>query len=204
MIDDRVCMSRGITDALLDLVVASSEAGSGVPDFLAGLAVLAERHLARPERPVSCSITLVQRKRFPVDVGSRAAGAVPRMRVPLAMENGDSAVLELFAPGGDAFSSDDAEAAQAFAEEAARCLLLVLRLARLTEWRDDLDAAMQSRTVIDLAIGAIMAQNRCNRAAAFKILRNTSNNRNLKIRDVAASLVSSIAGDDDISAHFDE
>ncbi len=55
-----------------------------------------------------------------------------------------------------------------------------------------------------MAIGAIMAQNRCSRAAAFKILRNTSNNRNVKIRDVAASVIPSIAGDEDLSPHFDE
>ena len=60
---------------------------------------------------------------------------------------------------------------------------------------------MQSRTIIDMAIGAIMAQNRCGRDAAFKILRNTSNNRNLKIRDVAAAVVASIAGDTDMSPH---
>ena len=63
---------------------------------------------------------------------------------------------------------------------------------------------MQSRTIIDMAIGAIMAQNRCRRDTAFKILRNTSNNRNMKIRDVAATLIGSIAGDTDTSARFED
>lgn len=204
MIDDRASTSSGITDTLLDLVVASTDAEAGVDDFLAGLAALAARHFARPERPVSCGISLVQRKKLPLDVGSSADGAASSLRVPLALDSENTAILELYSVKPDAFSVDDAEAAAAFAEQASRSLLLALRLARLTGSRDDLAAAMQSRTVIDLAVGAIMAQNRCSRAAAFKILRNTSNNRNMKIRDVAASLISSIAGDEDLSPHFDE
>ena len=204
MIDDRASTSRGITEPVLDLVVATTDAEAGVGDFLTGLAGLAARHFARPERPVSCGISLFQRKKLPLDVGSSADGAVSSLRVPLALDNENTAVLELYSVRPDAFSADDAEAAAAFAEQASRSLLLALRLARLTESRDDLAAAMQSRTVIDLAVGAIMAQNRCSRAAAFKILRNTSNNRNMKIRDVAASLISSIAGDEDLSPHFDE
>ena len=96
------------------------------------------------------------------------------------------------------------ERAHRFAAEASPALLLALRISQLGESRDDLAAAMQSRTIIDLAIGAIMAQNRCGREAAFKILRNTSNNRNMKIRDVAAAVVASIAGDTDMTARFEE
>ena len=61
--------------------------------------------------------------------------------------------------------------------------------------RDDLSAALKSRTVIDTAIGAIMAQNRCSREAAFQILVKTSSHRNIKLKDVAASIVSSISGE---------
>ncbi|WP_211882540.1 ANTAR domain-containing protein [Pseudarthrobacter albicanus] len=208
MIDDRASTSGGITDPLLDLVLAATDAATdadaGVDDFLTGLAAHAAWHFARPGRPVSCGISLFQRKKLPLDVGSSGAGAGSTLRIPLALDGGSTAVLELFSVPPGAFSADDAEAAEAFAERASRFLLLALRLARLAESRGDMAAAMQSRTVIDLAVGAIMAQNRCSRAAAFKILRNTSNNRNIKIRDVAASLISSIAGDEDLSPHFDE
>jgi GAF domain-containing protein len=210
MIDDRASTSSGITDPLLELVLAASDAASdaeaeaGIDDFLTGLAAHAAWHFARPDRPVSCGISLFQRKKLPLDVGSSGAGAGSALRIPLVLDGGSTAVLELYSVRPDAFSDADADAAEAFAERASSFLLLALRLARLAESRDDLAAAMQSRTVIDLAVGAIMAQNRCGRDAAFKILRNTSNNRNLKIRDVAASLISSIAGDEDLSPHFDE
>jgi AmiR/NasT family two-component response regulator len=67
-----------------------------------------------------------------------------------------------------------------------------------------MSAAMQSRTVIDLATGAIMAQNRCSQAAAFQVLREASNSRNVKLRDVAATVVSSVAGGTDTFTYFDE
>jgi len=63
---------------------------------------------------------------------------------------------------------------------------------------------MQTRTVIDLATGAIMAQNRCTQDAAFKLLREASNTRNMKLRDVAAMVISSVAGVTDTFTYFDE
>ncbi|MDF2050211.1 ANTAR domain-containing protein [Arthrobacter sp. Cr_A7] len=77
-------------------------------------------------------------------------------------------------------------------------------MAKLQESRDGMSAAMQSRTVIDLATGAIMAQNRCSQAAAFQVLREASNSRNVKLRDVAATVVSSVAGGTDTFTYFDE
>ena len=61
--------------------------------------------------------------------------------------------------------------AKAFTEQAAKGLALTLRMAKLQDTRDGMSAAMQTRTVIDLATGAIMAQNRCSQDEAFKVLR---------------------------------
>jgi hypothetical protein len=47
---------------------------------------------------------------------------------------------------------------------------------------------MQSRTVINLAYGVIMAQNRCSQAEAMEILTKVSSHRNRKLRDVATEL----------------
>ena len=80
---------------------------------------------------------------------------------------------------------------------------LSLRIGRLQDARDDLASAMQSRTVIDMAIGVIMAQNRCGPDEAFTLLRKASNARNTKLRDVAASLVAAVSGTADIRSRFD-
>jgi AmiR/NasT family two-component response regulator len=64
-------------------------------------------------------------------------------------------------------------------------------------------AAMESRTVIDLATGAIMAQNRCGQETAFDILRRASIARNEKLNEVAAGVVASLS-DAPVATHFDD
>ena len=189
---------------LLELVVDSTETGSGVADFLAELSRLTAEELSRPEHEVSCGITVTRRKQPSSYAGSAGEGSASILRIPLELDDENSAVVNLYSPWAGAFTTESAAEARRFAAETARPLLLALRIFQLRESRQDLSAAMQSRTIIDMAIGAIMAQNRCGRDAAFKILRNTSNNRNMKIRDVAASVVASIAGDTDFTVRFEE
>ncbi|MDP9982164.1 hypothetical protein J2W14_001552 [Pseudarthrobacter oxydans] len=194
----------GGASTLLGLLLQSTRAGSGVDDFLADLASLAAAELSHPGTEVSCGITVHRRKQASIDAGSTGEGSASTLRVPLVLDGDSSAVVNFHSPRTEAFSSEDVEHAHLFAVQASRALLLALRISQLSDSRDDLAAAMQSRTIIDIAIGAIMAQNRCGREAAFKILRNTSNNRNMKIRDVAAAVVASIAGDTDMTARFEE
>ncbi|XAS63463.1 ANTAR domain-containing protein [Pseudarthrobacter sp. So.54] len=188
---------------LLDLVLESTDADSGVQDFLAALASLAAKEMSQPKRKVTCGITLTRPKQPSLDSGSTGAGSASILQGLLVLDGGDSAAVRLFSVPAAAFAPDEVAQARQFFADASRALRLALRFSRLRESRGDIAAAMQSRTPIDLAIGAIMAQNRCTREAAFKILRNTSNNRNRKIRDVAAAVVASIAGDTDITARFE-
>ena len=51
-----------------------------------------------------------------------------------------------------------------------------------------------SRAVIDQALGILMGQNRCPAAEAFDILRTASQNRNVKLRDVAVQIVTAVSG----------
>jgi hypothetical protein len=48
--------------------------------------------------------------------------------------------------------------------------------------------ALASRAVIDQALGIIMAQERCPSTHAFAVLRNASQNRNTKLRDIARQI----------------
>ena len=194
----------GSAGTLLDLLLESTQAGFGVDDFLAELSALAAEELSHPGREVSCGITVERRRQPSSEVGSTGEGSASTLQIPLALDGESTAVVCFYSTRPEAFSNDDVEQAQQFAAEASRALLLALRISQLGASRDDLAAAMQSRTIIDIAVGAIMAQNRCGRAAAFKILRNTSNNRNMKVRDVAAAVVASIAGDTDMTARFEE
>ena len=48
---------------------------------------------------------------------------------------------------------------------------------------------------ISLAAGIIMGQNRCTHAEAMRILKDASNHRNVKLRELADDLVSSLDPD---------
>ena len=126
------------------------------------------------------------------------------LAVPLDLAGDAEAVLNLYSGCSNGFSNEDVATAEMFAGQAASSLRLILRISQLSDARNDLSAAMQSRTVIDMAIGAIMAQNRCDRDTAFNILTRTSSARNIKLREVAATVIRSISGEEGISTHFDE
>jgi len=54
---------------------------------------------------------------------------------------------------------------------------------------------MVSRAVIDQALGVIMATERCPQDRAFTVLKTVSQNTNVKIRDLAATIVTSVSGE---------
>ncbi len=57
-----------------------------------------------------------------------------------------------------------------------------------------LRASLASRAVIDQAIGVIMAQQRCTATDAFDVLRSASQNRNIKLRQVAEQIITGLTG----------
>ncbi len=61
-----------------------------------------------------------------------------------------------------------------------------------TTLSDHLRIALSSRSVIDQAIGIVMVQRHCDPDTAFATLRTISQRRNIKLRTVAAELVTAI------------
>jgi hypothetical protein len=57
--------------------------------------------------------------------------------------------------------------------------------------------------IVDQAVGAIMAQQRCSAEQAFAVLRATSQNRNIKLRTVAADIVGSLQQNAPHDGHVD-
>lgn len=125
------------------------------------------------------------------------------LSIPLEVEGPSRAVMSLTAVTSAAFSPNDIYAAEAFAEQASKMLRSALRITELTETAQDLYAALEHRTVIDTALGVVMGQNQCDHDTAFSILRRAASSRNIKLRDLAASVVESVSGDTDIVVHFD-
>jgi AmiR/NasT family two-component response regulator len=51
------------------------------------------------------------------------------------------------------------------------------------------EATLETRTAIDVAVGIIMAQNRCSQDEAFELLKAASGACNVKLHVVAAAVV---------------
>lgn len=135
---------------------------------------------------------------------ARQANIGSILAVPMRLQASAQAVVNLYSPITHGFPHHGIDEAVGLTGIAARALDLALNIAQLREARDDLSAALQSRTVIDTAIGAIMAQNRCSRDAAFQILVEASSHRNIKLKEVAAKIISGIAGEREFPTTYDE
>ena len=126
------------------------------------------------------------------------------LAVPFQLDQEEAkAALNLYAAKEDAFSAETIDTAESYVHIAAGSLQLAVRIARLSDARQNLMAAMESRTAIDTAVGVIMAQNRCSQEAAFATLKRASSSRNMKLRDIAVSVLASVAQDPSVATHFE-
>jgi GAF domain-containing protein len=142
--------------------------------------------------------------RWPAYTGAALkAGVGSSLSVPLVLEGEAIAGLNLYSTRSHGFTGDDISMVETYSHHASKALRLAVRISQLAEAKANLMAAMESRTTIDLATGAIMAQNRCSQEAAIKILRIASSTRNVKLRDIAASVVASLSPDPRVRTHFD-
>ncbi|MBG6225313.1 putative methionine-R-sulfoxide reductase with GAF domain [Arthrobacter sp. CAN_A2] len=112
--------------------------------------------------------------------------------VPIPLEGLAAAGLNVYSPQPHAFGDESIAEAVQLATEASKFLRVAVRVAHLTDTGEHLQAAMSSRTTIDVAAGIIMGQNRCSHEAAITILKAASSGRNIKLADIAAAVVTSI------------
>jgi len=122
-----------------------------------------------------------------------AAGAHGVLAHPLEVDGDVIGVLNLYAHERDLFPEPVQRIAKQFVDPAALLLSGVLRRLSQDELIAQLNAALASRAVIDQAIGIIMARRGCSAAEAFALLRRLSNDRNIKLRDVAAEITATAA-----------
>ena len=123
-------------------------------------------------------------------LGIRSAYAVP-----LVNDGEPVGALMLYARRPDAFGQDQTRQAERFAGHAAGALTLSLRMASCADQNDQLRSSIMSRAVIDQALGVIMATERCPQDRAFAMLRTVSQNSNVKVRDLAATIVTQVSGE---------
>ncbi|MGN7252319.1 MULTISPECIES: GAF and ANTAR domain-containing protein [unclassified Arthrobacter] len=125
------------------------------------------------------------------------------LAVPFELPGADArAGLNLYSEKPNAFDASAVERAVNYVRQASKGLRLAVLLAQRTDNAANLRKAMESRTMIDTAVGIIIAQNRCSQEDAINLIKSASSTRNLKLRDVAAAIVES-AGGGPLATHFD-
>lgn len=123
--------------------------------------------------------------------------------VPVILPGGANAAIDIYCREPYAFPDEALAQAETFAAEASKSLKLAVKMAKLSEASRDLEAALDSRTVINLAAGVMMAQNRCSQQEAIEILKAASNARNMKMHAVAQAVLDSV-GETEPSTHFEQ
>ncbi|MEV0995528.1 GAF and ANTAR domain-containing protein [Nonomuraea sp. NPDC050202] len=79
-----------------------------------------------------------------------------------------------------------------------------LDAARMREVAVQLKEALTTRAIIDQALGIVMAQRRCTAREAFETLRQVSQDRNVKLHQLAASIVEKVSGRPPQRSRFEE
>jgi GAF domain-containing protein len=152
-------------------------------------------HAVRHARPVRID-DLAASDRWPrfcrraVELGIRSCYALP-----LIVDGEPVGALILYARRPAAFGPGETKRADRFASDASGALTLALRMASCADLNDQLRSSIVSRAVIDQALGVIMATEHCPQDRALALLRSVSQNNNVRLRDLAASIVTSVSGE---------
>jgi GAF domain-containing protein len=125
------------------------------------------------------------------DWGARArtAGVRSSLSIGLPIQEAVVGALNIYGAEPDAFDSDAVTVAQTFAGYAAVAMANANLYDTTASLAHHMQAAMESRAVIEQAKGIVMADRRCTAEEAFRILVKVSQDSNRKLRDVATALV---------------
>jgi GAF domain-containing protein len=126
------------------------------------------------------------------------------LSLPLVADGEPVGALNLYSRTPGAFGDAETRRAENFARHASGALTLALRMASCTDLNDQLRSSMVSRAVIDQAVGVVMATEHCAQDRAFALLRTVSQNTNVKLRDLAVTIVTSVSGQPPRPAYFED
>jgi GAF domain-containing protein len=124
-----------------------------------------------------------------------AHGVASSLSMPLIAAGEVFGAMNLYSPRRAAFSAPIRQHALAFATQCSAALALAVRQADQIAEHAQLAEAMASRSIIDQAIGILMAQQRCTAQCAFDLLRQASQHRNRRLRDIAVDIVTNVGGE---------
>jgi GAF domain-containing protein len=120
-----------------------------------------------------------------------ARGNLSSLSVPLVIDDaeGVSGALNIYARSVNAFDEESRAAADRFAPYAAVAAGNMYAYQGARSMADNLQAALESRAVIDQAKGVLMERYKLTADQAFQLLAQASMHANRKVRDIADDLV---------------
>lgn len=123
-----------------------------------------------------------------------AEGVRSSLSLPLMVEGRALGALNLYGTSLSQFDGPPTGRAEAFARQIVTTMRIVMHRARQIELERQLREALASRAMIDQAIGMIAGRQDISTAAAFAILQEASQRRNVKLHAVAQEVIQNISG----------
>src|SRR5580704_4783937 len=180
---------RPVTVACSDPVAAQVDEVQYELDYGPCLHAMRDGHVVRIEDTAT-------KTHWPEFEGRAASHGIRScLALPLSADGRPVGALNLYAREVSAFGAAEARRARDFAENASGALMLAMRLASYAALVEQLRSSLASRAVIDQALGVVMARERCNQARGFAILRSASQNSNVKLRDIASAIITTVSGE---------
>lgn len=175
--DLRVMASSSAAMRLLELFEVQSQEGPCLDCFRTGQPVVIQ-DLAGAD---------AQWPRFAPE--ARAAGFQSVQALPMRLRGTVIGALNLFHPAAGAMREEDVEAGQALADIATIALLQHRAALEAQVINDQLNSALNTRVVIEQAKGMVAERQGIDLEQSFDILRNHARSHNLRLADVATSVI---------------
>ncbi|MFD5278758.1 GAF and ANTAR domain-containing protein [Pseudarthrobacter sp. NPDC058362] len=193
--DDALCGITLLRDRKAATIGWSSESAREVDQIQYSLSQGPCLTAAQEEREVHVP-DLLEENRWGPDYAHAVAahGLRSVLSLPFNLQGEAKAALNLYSDAPRKFDERATARARGFTREISQALRLAVRFSLHTDSAANLRATLESRTIIDIAIGIVMAQNRCSQETAVGILTEAASNSNTKLRDIARSLVDSVGG----------
>ena len=193
--DDALCGITLLRDRKAATIGWSSDSAREVDEIQYSLSQGPCLTAAEEEREVNVP-DLFEEDRWGPDYANAVAahGLRSVLSLPFNLQGEAKAALNLYSDVPRKFDERAAAKARGYTREISQALRLAVRFSLHTDSAANLRATLESRTTIDIAVGIVMAQNRCSQDAAVRILTEASSNSNTKLRNVAKSLVESVGG----------
>jgi GAF domain-containing protein len=118
-------------------------------------------------------------------------GVLASLSSPLPYQGATIGALNVYSGSAHAFGEQDLQVAAEIADFIAVAVSNADAHTEAVQQAADMRRAMESRAVIDMAKGVLIARHHCSPEEAFAILSRTSQNHNRKLRDLAEALVAS-------------